>query len=33
MRRKFDKDFKLESVKLVLDNKRPVAAIAGDRYS
>ncbi|MDO9535557.1 MAG: transposase [Bacillota bacterium] len=28
MRRKFDKDFKQESVKLVLEQKRPVSAVA-----
>ncbi len=28
MKRKFDKDLRLESVKLVLDNKLPVAPVA-----
>mgnify|MGYP001100934444 CR=1 FL=1 len=28
MKRRFDKDFKIETVKLVLENKRPVAAVA-----
>ena len=28
MEKKFDKDFKIETVKLVLDSKRPVAAVA-----
>ena len=27
MKRKFDNDFKVEAVKLVLENKRPVAAV------
>lgn len=28
MKRKYDKDFKIETVKLVLEQKRPVAAVA-----
>ncbi len=28
MKKRFDKDFKIETVKLVLDSKRPVAAVA-----
>ncbi len=28
MKRKFDKDFKLEAVNLVVEQKRPVAAVA-----
>lgn len=30
MKKRFDKGFKTEAVKLVLDSKRPVAAVAGD---